>query len=377
MSDSVSRRDWLKVVGAAGAAGAMMPIDALATNATPAPLAVATKYAPGDIVELYSTSEVFIPPRGRSFMKFSFDFPEPSVAFGDLSLRLPRLHRREHVRADAAAHVARGNGDALELTCDEFAWAGGQEKAPGKLAARFRRDGTTIEWDAGVEMQQPIKTVTTVIRGRAARDGLARRRRSRPTRATTRCSRGYTFGAGDLHGLGGASMTTPVAMVQAGEQDRRYISSLDDRVRPKRFYFQPGERATGSRRSTSTTPGATTRGSRCRAGGLAARRRSRGRCSRTWQHVERAFHLGRGRRGADVPELAAPGRARHDAPRHALHRVHLQRLRGQLEILRWMATQIPADRVLVFLSAWDGRYYWDYPNYARAERMGGEAGFSS
>ena len=34
-----------------------------------------------------------------------------------------------------------------------------------------------------------------------------------------------------------------------------------------------------------------------------------------------------------------------------------------LEILRWMATQIPAERVLVFLSAWDGRYYWDYPNY--------------
>ena len=47
----------------------------------------------------------------------------------------------------------------------------------------------------------------------------------------------------------------------------------------------------------------------------------------------------------------------------------------QLEILRWMATQIPADRVLIFLSAWDGRYYWDYPNYQVSARMGGEAGF--
>ena len=46
-----------------------------------------------------------------------------------------------------------------------------------------------------------------------------------------------------------------------------------------------------------------------------------------------------------------------------------------LEILRWMATQIPADRVLVFLAAWDGRYYWDYPNYRASDRMGGEAGF--
>jgi len=46
-----------------------------------------------------------------------------------------------------------------------------------------------------------------------------------------------------------------------------------------------------------------------------------------------------------------------------------------LEILRWMATQIPGDRVLVFLPAWDGRYYWDYPTYSVSERMGGEAGF--
>jgi hypothetical protein len=46
-----------------------------------------------------------------------------------------------------------------------------------------------------------------------------------------------------------------------------------------------------------------------------------------------------------------------------------------LETLRWIATQMPADRVLAFLSSWDGRYYWDYPNYKVPERMGGEAGF--
>ena len=35
-----------------------------------------------------------------------------------------------------------------------------------------------------------------------------------------------------------------------------------------------------------------------------------------------------------------------------------------------MATQIPADRVLVFLAAWDGRYYWDYPNYSVSDAHG-------
>ena len=79
---SVSRRDWLKTIGAVGV-GAMAPLDLDLGTTPPPPLAVATHYAPGDIVELYSTSEVFIPPRGRSFMKFSFDFPEPAVVFGD------------------------------------------------------------------------------------------------------------------------------------------------------------------------------------------------------------------------------------------------------------------------------------------------------
>ena len=44
-------------------------------------------------------------------------------------------------------------------------------------------------------------------------------------------------------------------------------------------------------------------------------------------------------------------------------------------ILEWVATQIPPKRVLVFLPAWDGRYYWNYPLYQPDPRLGGEAGF--
>jgi len=46
-----------------------------------------------------------------------------------------------------------------------------------------------------------------------------------------------------------------------------------------------------------------------------------------------------------------------------------------LQILQWVATKIPARQVLVFLPAWDGRYYWDYPVYEPDPRLGGEAGF--
>src|SRR6185437_16284730 len=92
MSDSVTRRDWLKTMGLVGA-GALVAPDAL-QRAAPAGGQVATtsaagaatpvvRHPPGTILDLVSTSEIFIPPRGRSFQKFSFDFPEPSVAFGD------------------------------------------------------------------------------------------------------------------------------------------------------------------------------------------------------------------------------------------------------------------------------------------------------
>jgi hypothetical protein len=41
-----------------------------------------------------------------------------------------------------------------------------------------------------------------------------------------------------------------------------------------------------------------------------------------------------------------------------------------------VATQIDARQVLVFLPAWDGRYYWNYPRYVPDPRMGGAEGFA-
>jgi len=165
-----SRRDWIRTIGAAGAAGALGGIDSLharpgTAGAVPAtPLAVRDVYAPGDIVELYSTSEVFIPPRGRSWMKFSFDFPEPGVVFGDHRFSFLVFTDENTYSLDRALMRASGTDSALELTCTGLVWAGGQEKAPGSVIVRFRRLGRTIEWDIVAEAQHPIKTVTTVIR---------------------------------------------------------------------------------------------------------------------------------------------------------------------------------------------------------------------
>src|SRR5512146_99926 len=125
MSDFVSRRDWLKTVGVVGA-GALVSHDGLdaepLTSATAPPLASAVSQNPGDIIELTSTSEIFIPPRGRSYMKFSFDFPEPSVAFGDYRFGFLIFTDENAYGLDRSALRAEGNGDAMRVIGDRFVW---------------------------------------------------------------------------------------------------------------------------------------------------------------------------------------------------------------------------------------------------------------
>lgn len=378
MPESFSRRDWLKTVGIVGAA-AVAPIDALSASSppsqpVPAPLDVASRHATGDILDLYSTSDVFIPPRGRSWMKFSFDFPEPAVVFGDHRFSFLVFTDENTYALDRARMSASGNAEAMELTCDGFTWAGGQERAPGKLTVRFRRNGRDIEWTVVAEMDRPIKTVTSIVRdvprGKIAVGGG----QLTDTRDGDLLA-GYTFGAGDLFNEGVASMTTPVAVVQAGDDDFLYFTTLDDRVRPKRYYFQAGERAfrveaiyehDAWRNDTRVEVPTWRLG---RAASLESAMDAH------MAHIERAFNLIPFSSRPDVPAWM-----RNVALVTTLHGMHytgwiFNDYARQLEILRWMATQIPADRVLVFLSAWDGRYYWDYPNYNVPARMGGEAGF--
>jgi hypothetical protein len=372
-----SRRDWIRTVGAAGA-GALIPVDSPGLAAggaqVPSPLNVRDVYAPGDIVELSSTSEVFIPPRGRSFMKFSFDFPEPAVVFGEHRFSLLLFTDENTYAMDRSVMRATGNDEGLELTCPGLVWAGGQETAPGNVTVRFRRSGRTIEWDITAEASHPIKTVTTVIRdvprGQVSLGGapLADPRDGDVLG-------GYTFGAGDLHGAGTPqSMSTPVSIVQIADTDYLYLTTQDTRVRPKRYYFQAGERAfrveaiyehDGWRDDRRVVV------PRWQLGHAATFEDA---MAPHMAHIERAFNLPAWETRPDVPAWM-----RDIVLVTTLHGMHytgfiFNDYAQQLAILRWMATQIPASRVLVFLASWDGRYYWDYPNYEAPARMGGEVG---
>ncbi|MEO5817542.1 MAG: hypothetical protein ABIT20_19900 [Gemmatimonadaceae bacterium] len=374
MTDNYSRREWIKTVGAASAAAAL-PASVVLPQSTPAHTPPIPNAAPGDILPLTSTSEVFVPPRGHAFMKFSFDFPEPSVAFGDYRFGFNVFSDENAYSLDRARMTADVTGDTMTLECDGFLWAGGQERASGSLVATFRRYGDVIEWEAVAEMEHPIKTISTLVRG-VPRGSLAFGNGNLFDPRDDEVLTGYPFGAGDLHGPGAANgMTTPLAIVQVDPQHYLYISSVDDRVRPKKFYFQPGERSYKVEAIYEHDGWRTDRRVQMPKWRLGKSASMEAAVRPHFEHLERAYTLPAWETRADVPDWF-----RTTAMVTTLHGMHytgylFNDYAKMLDILRWMNTQIPGDRVLVFVSAWDGRYYWDYPNFKASDRMGGEEGF--
>ncbi|MEP6731947.1 MAG: hypothetical protein ABJE10_14970 [bacterium] len=374
MTDHFSRRDWIKTVSAAGAAAAL-PVAPLMAQTSEPPLLPLPNAAPGEILALTSTSEVFVPPRGRDFMKFSFDFPEPSVAVGDYRFGFNVFTGENAYALDRSRMKVESNGDTVTLTCDRFVWAGGQQTANGTLTATFRTVDGALEWTAVAQMDRPIKTISTLIRG-VPRGQLSFGNGNFFDPHDNEILAGYPFGAGDLHGPGSAQgMTTPLAVVRVDPQNFVYLSSRDTRVRPKKFYFQPGERGykveaiyehDGWRNDNRVeTP----------VWRLGKTTSMEAAVKPHFDHLERAYSIPSWESRADVPDWF-----RKTALVTTLHGMHytgyiFNDYAKMLDILRWMNTQIPGERVLVFISAWDGRYYWDYPNFAASDRMGGEAGF--
>jgi hypothetical protein len=375
MSDALSRRDLLKVLGVAGA-GMLVAQPAETSPPVPQVTPAALPVPPdGEITPLVSTSEVFIPPRGQSYNTFSFDFPEPSVAFAGYRFGFMVFSHENAYGLDINGMKATITGDTMALVADGLVWAGGQERKAGKVTATFRQAGDVITWDTVVEMDVPIKTITTVIRG------IPRGRLSFGGGGFGRTSDdevlvGYPFSGGDLFGGNTAGgMGSPVAAVQSGDQQFVAISSLDDRVRTKRFFFQPGEsgfrveaihEAEGwlQQKKLVVPTWRLIRGTSADAV-----------IKPHFDQVVQAHHLEKWETRADVPNWL-----RDVALVTTLHGQHytgyiFNDYAKMLDTLKWMATQIPANRVLAFLSSWDGRYYLDYPNYRVNDRMGGEAGF--
>jgi hypothetical protein len=372
--DKISRRDLLKTAAVASVGRLVQPSETASADPASASESLSPPAAAssGNIVPLVSTDGVFVPPRGESFMKFSFDFPEPSVEFEglQLSFRLYTFENTYGLDRESIAVEEKDNG--LDIHCSRLVWAGGQEKSTGTLHAQLRRNGTFIECSATAEMQQPIKSIAAIVRG-VPRGKISAGGSGFFDPKDNEVLLGYPFGGGSLFTSRG--MNTPLAVIQVSDEEYFFLSALNEQVRAHRFYLQPGEkgyrvelvfeREGWARSEKIETP--TWRAGRTSSAEAAFRPH--------FEHVEKAFAIPS---WADRPDV--PGWFRKVKLVVSLHGMHwtgyiFNTYARQLEILRWVATQIPPAQVLVFLPAWDGRYYWNYPLYEVDSRMGGEAGY--
>src|SRR5437879_3535583 len=143
----------------------------------------------------------------------------------------------------AASSPARRRCTARGVRAPGRVWAGGQQAVPGRVTAQLRKRDDFIEWDVTAEMDQPIKAVTSVIRG-LPRGQISAAGNEPFDPRDNELLFGYPFSGGDLFGANTAwGLSTPLVIVQRAEGDCVFVSSLDDRVRAKRFFLQPGEPA--------------------------------------------------------------------------------------------------------------------------------------
>jgi hypothetical protein len=365
----LSRRDWMKAVGAASAGSVLASATEAAPLAGESPLPGGAR---AEILPLSSTSEVFVPPRGRGFNKFSFDFPEPSVAFDNLRFGFIVFGRDNAYALDPHAMEATATPRGMRITCKGFTWAGGQEKHDGTLVAQLTKTANGVDIDVTATMDQPVKTVTSIVRG-VPRGKLSSSGGDFADVRDNEILLGYPFGGGDLMVAGG--LTTPVAVIQSADGAFMTLSSLDDKVRTKRMYFAPGENGYKVELIHEGEGWLDQKTLRVPTWRIARTSTPEAAYAAHYEHIRTAYHFPDFATRPDVPDWL-----RETALVLTLHGQHytgyiFNDYARQLEILRWVNTQIPGKRVLAFMSSWDGRYYWDYPNYTVNDRMGGGAGF--
>ncbi|HEX3437959.1 MAG TPA: hypothetical protein VHT24_14415 [Pseudacidobacterium sp.] len=363
MAENFSRREILKGTAATGAIGlAATHLGASTVNTL---LAHADESAATRILSLTSNDGVYIPPRGESHFKFSYDFPEPSVEFAGFQFGFRVFTFENTYGLDVSRMRVRPVADGIEIECSQFVWAGGQQKAPGHLKAVIRKNGDVLEWQASAEMDKPIKSIATILRG--------------VPRGKVSVSAEQFFDPKDDELLFqypylGGGMTTPLVIIQKSEQQYFMLSAEEEQVRGVRLYLQPGD--AGYRTELIYEKGGwersnTIRSATWRAGYAASVEKA---ARPHYAHLEKAFGVSDWETRTDIPAWM-----RETDLVLALHGMHwtgyiFNDFAKMLEILKWTNTRIPGKNVLVFLPAWDGRYYWNYPAYQADPRLGGEDG---
>jgi hypothetical protein len=362
---ALSRREWMQGVSATG-------LGLAAGTASLSHTAASDLQENGSILPFTSNTDTLIPAQGRSFMKFSYDFPEPCIAFEGLQFGF-HVFTFENVYAMDSGKIEVANkGDALEIRCSKFLWAGGQQTSAGNLRAQLAKKSEGIELTIQAEMPQRIKSLAAIVRG-VPKGRISGANAAFFDPGNDEVLLGYPFSAGDLQYARG--LTTPLVIIDSGPSKFFFLSARDTKVRATRFYLQPCEHSYRVELITECEGWSKSNRVESPVWRLGHAESVEAASRPHYAHVENTYSIPNWEQRTDVPKWM-----RSISLVTALHGMHytgyvFNSFAKMLTIVEWMARQIDPGRVLVFLPAWDGRYYWEYAQYRVSEHLGGEVAF--
>ena len=294
------------------------------------PPAQPIRHPNGAILPLTSSSDVFIPPRGRIVSEVQLRFPGNRGRIRGLSIRVSGVHRREHVLLSTVtpSRWARRPTDS-SISCHRL-------RLRGRTAADARpADGARLQRaTARSSAMSTPRWIGRSTRSRSILRGVPRGHLSAGGAPffdprDDEILLGYPFSGGDLFGpQGNGGLTTPLVLVQRADGSTVALSSLDDRVRTKRFYFQPGESGYRVECLVEAEGWQTQKTLRAPTWRIAMSTTVAAAAEAHYSHVaHRVQHPALGH-AAGRARLAAAHLARRHAARHALHGLRVQRLRA-------------------------------------------------
>jgi hypothetical protein len=302
-----------------------------------------------------------------------YDFCDTFVQLDELSFAV-RLATLENVYApDPARSEIQTSENGVRLRAGGLIWAGGQQRAEGSLEFEITRgaDGRYVVTASASHETQMAKSMVLLVRGIEVA-ALTRARGERAALEET--AWGKRWITARRYPQRGAVM--PLVFLEDSRGDQWFALSKDTHLRAKYFasYFDylMNQQILALSHEEDV---------RARA-----------------NHIELpAWHIGRMidpqavvlERCHDLEKNfgLVPYARRRDVPAwlddiqlvlylHGEHWTgHVFNTFDQMsKILHWVAERIDGKRVMAFLPAWDGRYYYNYPLYEPSERLGGSTG---
>ena len=299
----------------------------------------------------------------------SFEFGDRYVTFKGYNVAF-RVYTLYNVYTPHPSHMKLvSSGGALTVEADAFAWAGLQRKEEGHFKAKLISTPDGFEVEVEASHKEPIKATGVLLRG--LEGGLIS---------------GTDWGFEEVKGIVTYSyphpwlsltkyLTSPLIFIRHEDGSYTYALSSDTEVRPKRFRVDARggslhlglfhEEDARMLRKEIRTP----------SWSIGRTRRPEGVVSKRMEAIERAWGLKAWEEREDVPEWA-----REICLVLNLHFKHwtgfvFNTYERAENVLRWVSERIEGKRVLVYMTSWDGRYYYDYPRLHPDPDLGGEAGF--